>query len=390
MTGYNTGLSSGLKNVRTPAFAGSDSSKDLAGDCLYGRVLDVILDMSHKDVKHLGGTQALYGVFYQPLFVASTESTSSGDWFAYCGNQTVRQIPIKGEIVKVEYQTAGSVAESTFKSDGPALRAYWTEIVPVWNHPHLNEYPDTVKHKTADLGKDFEDNQDIKPLQLNAGDVTIEGRHGNTIRFGGTKSSNSPFCKDVNGKPYIIIRNGQKNTDGDTVYEDVNDDDTSLYLTSDHKVPITEANRKFKGATKAPDLTAKYQGKQLVGNSDRVVLNAREDNLVLSAKKHASINADSVSIDGEKYIGTDAPKIYLGTKAQKEDEPVLLGETTSDHIARFYDALNNCLELLTKGPTQTAYEAVAVTAFNTLKLTISTLKGEVKAKKLESKKVYTE
>lgn len=386
---YNTGLSRGLSRTSVNSFAEEDGG-NAAGEVFYARVVDVILDMSHKDVKRFGGTQALYGVFYQPLFVASEEELRDGDRFAYCGCQTVRKIPIKGEVVRIVLQTAGSVSESSFQHDGNVLRAYWTEIVPIWNHPHLNVYPDTVKSQKADLGKDFEESSEIKPLQLNAGDVTIEGRHGNTIRLGGTKSKNSPLAKDVNGKPYIVIRNGQKKTDGDTVYEDVNDDDTSLYLTSDHKVPITEANRKFKGATKAPELTAKYQGKQLVGNSDRVVFNAREDNLVLSAKKHASINADTVSIDGEKYVGLDASKIYLGTQAQEEREPVLLGETTSQHIIDFYDALNKCLELITKGPTQTAWEAAAVTAFNTLKLNILTLKSRVKIKELESKKVYTE
>ena len=375
-----------------------EEGKTDSSEVFYGRVVDVILDMSHEKIKSLGGTQALYGIFFQPLFVATTEeSPDYGDRFAYCGQQNFRQIPIKGEIVKIVYQAAGSVSETKFKSNGNVTRAYWTEIVPVWNHPHLNYYPDTVamtkEHKQADFGKDFKENSDIKPLQLNAGDITIEGRHGQSLRFGGTSSDNSPLAKsDTNGKPYTILRNGQKSTQGDTVYEDVNDDDSSIYLVSDHKVPITEANRKFKGATKAPEATAKYQGKQIVANSDRIVINAREDNLTLAAKKHASINADTVSVDGEKYIGLDASKIYLGTKAQKENEPVLLGMTSIGHLRNFYTNLMTICQTTSAalgGAGMTAWEkGPGAAAFQSIVQLCNDRIGHLN--KLLSRKVYTE
>lgn len=396
---HNVGFSRGLSNVSTPTPGGEEGSSP-AGQVIYGRVVDVILDMSHKRVKSLGGTQALYGIFYQPLFVAAQEDIPDyGDRFAYCGCQTIRQIPIKGEIVKIVYQVAGSVSESSFNSDGTALRAYWTEIVPVWNHPHLNVYPDSVKlakeHQQADLGKDFKEDAAVRPLQLNAGDVSIEGRHGNSIRLGGTQSSNSTIAKDVNGKPYIIIRNGQKATSGDTVYEDVNDDDSSIYLTSDHKVPITEANRWFRAARKAPEAAAKYQGKQIVGNSDRILFNAKKDNLILAASKHASINAESVSIDGKEsggYVGLNAEKVYLGEQALEENEPVLKGTTTVEHLDRLYSTLitffqQNAAAFASAGMTPWE-KGVGTSTFGNMVTRLQSFKSQLP--RLKSKKVYTE
>lgn len=389
MAGHNLGLSSGLRTTKTSGTRTNSPEEVIK----YGRVVDVILNMSHDRVKSLGGTQALYGVFYQPLFMASPEDLANdyGTRFAYCGQQTFRQIPIKGEIVQLENKLAASVSESEFNHDGNVFRTYWTAIVPVWNHPHLNFYPDTVElnGKNANLGKDFKEDISVKPLQLNAGDVTLEGRHGQSLRFGGTTSDLSPLADSKNnGKPYTILRNGQKVTQGDTVFEDINDDDSSIYLTSDHKVPITEANRKFKGAKKAPDLAAKFQGKQIVENSDRIVLNAREDNLTLAAKKHASVNADTVSVDGEKYIGLDAAKIYLGTDAQQEKEPVLLGDTTTTHLATLYKGLQMPFNTLATTLPSTPWEAAAILAFREV---VSLLKNrESNLPTLKSHKVFTE
>ena len=40
---------------------------------VYGRVVDVILDSTHPRYDSLGKSQALYGVFYQPIFEGAVE-----------------------------------------------------------------------------------------------------------------------------------------------------------------------------------------------------------------------------------------------------------------------------------------------------------------------------
>ena len=358
----------------------------------YGRVVEVIFDPAHPKLKPdagLGGSEALYGLYFQPLFQSTEESDDHFTRFAYCGCQTIRQIPIKGEIVRLEEKLSTPGSEEGLQSDGAVYKTYWTEIVPLWNHPHLNLYPDIKNQPNPDLGKYFKENADIKPLQLNPGDLSIEGRHGQTLRFGGTSTDLSPLAeKSSNGKPYIILRNGQANGSGDTNNEDIDKDDSSIYLVSDHKVPITEANRQFKGAVKMPEVTKNYKGKQIVANSDRIVINAREDNLTLAAKKHASMNAQTTSIDGVDYVGVDAKKIYLGNAAQKEREPVLLGDTTTRHMQQFYTSLQEMLTPLANGPATTAWEALALVALQGIN---QILTGRISdLPHLKSKKVFTE
>ena len=369
--------------------AGSDSEK-----VEYGRVVDVIVDSSHPRYEQLGKTQALYGVFYQPLLERQAEDL--GDQkahlrFAYCKQNSLRQIPIKNEIVTLEVGLSALGIEVR-GSNVDQRKVYWTSIVPVWNHPHLNIYPDVWKMEMQgvplDLGPDFKDNEEIKPLQLNAGDVVIEGRHGQSLRFGGTCSvPNDVSTKETSGKPYTILRSGQAKTEAILCVEDVNKDDSSLYLTSDHKVPIIEANRKFAGAVNVPELAKDYKGKQIVVNSDRITVNAREENLALAAKKHASINADTTSIDGEKYVGIDGKKVYLGEAAKLEQEPVLKGQTTVDLMKDLWNAVVtflSCIQTKPSTPWETNTNVQAMIAAKSILATLARIDST------KSKKVFTE
>ena len=148
-------------------------------------------------------------------------------------------------------------------------------IVPLWNHPHHNAYPDTEQEGEgdADLGKHFEEQNAINNLQMFPGDVTIEGRYGNSIRLGGTKfDSNEITDSSNNGKPYTLLRNGQVETqDGvDTVVEDVNEDAASIYLLSDHVVKLEQSNVKREAFSNEPDKSDKYKGSQVIINSGRL------------------------------------------------------------------------------------------------------------------------
>lgn len=385
-TGRN-GLSGGYPTLN----GGSPSGEGTR----YGRVVDVILDSSHPRYLNMGAEQALYGVFYQPLMERQPEDLPEkfSLRFAYCKPTTLRQIPIKNEIVTLEEGLSGLGVEER-GSNVDQSRIYWTSIVPIWNHPHLNIYPDTWKMEHegieyADLGPDFEENRAIKPLQLNAGDVSLEGRHGQSLRFGGTTSfPNEVTKKDTNGYPYIIIRNGQASTNSSTCVEDVNKDAASIYMTSNHQVPISEANRKYAGATTAPGLAKDWKGKQIVLNSDRVVVNAREDNLVFSAKKHASINAKTTSIDGEDYVGVDAKAVYLGVDAQTKINPVLKGQETVDLMKDLWNAVATFLNGISKPAAPPAWvanaAAQAAIAYASIKSTLARIDS------IKSKKVYTE
>ena len=62
-------------------------------------------------------------------------------------------------------------------------------------------------------------------------------------------------------------------------------------------------------------------------NSNRLFFNAREESIILSAKKTIAFTSENTSIDGINSIGLDATKIYLGKQALKnEREPIIKGD----------------------------------------------------------------
>ena len=369
---------------------------------VYGRVVDVILDSTHPRYDSLGKSQALYGVFYQPIFEGAVEDlkNSYGTRFAYCKQNSLRQIPVRNEIVQLEVGPAGAQIQNRddegYKYNVYQEKVYWTAIVPVWNHPHLNIYPDVNLYEqgieeATSLGDGFEENDSIRPLQLTSGDVVLEGRHGQSLRFGGSKYTNGIeglSTEESNGKPYTILRNGQADTEGNVCIEDINEDCASIYLTSDHSVPLLEANHKFAAARENIPLEKDYRGKQIVANADQVFVNARKDNLGLAAKQHLSVNAKSVSMDGEDYLGLDASKIYLGSDAKSEKNPVLKGQVTVEFLS---EVLNNILKLLdVAGKVDEPFVWVSKVA-GMSEITKAALKGILAGiGNLKSEKVYTE
>lgn len=390
MASLNPRIYSSTKSMISSNRVGSAS--DIQAD-QYGRVIDIIMDSSHPKWKELGGSQALYGVFYQHLYKNNEVKDSNEDLnFAYCRQSSVRKLPIKNEIVSLVSDVRSDTTDEYggIKSE----RLYWDEIIPVWNSPHLNAYPDVVRdgNGPVDTGKNFKETGKIKPLQLCDGDVSIEGRHGNTIRLGGTQGKGSPVSKnDTNGEPYILVRVGQEGSAGDTVSEDIDKDKASIYILSDHKAPLTQANDKRKAwkGGKGPTKASDYQGAQIVANANRIFINAREDDIELSAKGEVGLNGKLVALDGKDYVAFDADKIYLGKSAFYEIDPVLLGQQTVMWLQTLCNNLNTLLTTMGTTVSESQLAGLAATA-QAIKPTIMMLGSDAKLKTLQSKKSFVE
>ena len=131
-----------------------------------------------------------------------------------------------------------------------------------WN-ANNNAQPNTLTQEDIEnnskTGSDphFKEIKNIKPLLPYGGDIMIEGRYGNSIRFGSTNTQKSPpnnwSNEGIPGNPITIIRNGQSgSTEGfsdefSSILEDINEDDSSIYLCSDQQIT------NFKKAGVSPD-----------------------------------------------------------------------------------------------------------------------------------------
>ena len=327
----------------------------------YGRVLDVVLDSTHPLWQELGCSQAQYGVLYQKLYEVDQEDQSTSYNFAFCYNPTFRKVPVRNEIVSLisSFSADKSGEENVLFGE----KIYWVDIVPVWNLPFLNEYP---LENQPSFGEFFTDNPaGTNPLQLCPGDVSVEGRHGQSIRFGGTWYNSSPIA-----------------------IQDIDKDMSSIYLTSDHQVPLTQAVDKRDAWKEAPVKASDYKGAQILFNAGRIFINSKQDDIQLSAKTSVGISAGAcLGLDAKEYVGIDAKKIYLGTKALKEKEPVLLGETSTSWLDSLCTLLDTYFNM-TSGVTSPGNASLVGTASTTSKAQLATLKAKIKT--LQSKKVYTE
>lgn len=143
-------------------------------------------------------------------------------------------------------------------------------------------------------------------LQPYEGDSLFEGRGGQSIRFGTTVSGDdSVYYKKTtwkggkNGDPITIIRVAKPTGDGKKyAIEDIGKDESSIYLTSDQKLEKLKAG--FDKNSDAKQIGQKSIA-QIVLNSKRVVINAKDDILLLIGKEKTVLTGKKVLLQSDKY-----------------------------------------------------------------------------------------
>ena len=352
---------------------------------VFARVVDIVLDSSHQDFEEFGKLDAINGIRYKVLRGNQDEIDSQNLPFAYCGESVLKRIPLIDEIVEIVNEPSNSVNENSYST-----RDYYIKPLNLWNNAHHNALPDIINGKTeAKLGKDVVEREDVVTLQPFPGDLYIEGRLGQSIRLSGYKHPKNTFTNDSNnGQPISIIRVGQ-DPEADifeNYVENVDKDDASIYMTSNHTVPLTQSSDKKDTyrSTKPDDLNI-FQGRQVVIDSGRVVLHSKDDHLLLNSVNSIGLSGNSVNIDSSEYIQLDSPSIYLGVNAK---QPVLKGQSSVELLNSLIDVLLDILSShdLALTPNLASTQLVAAASEATPRLL--EIKSELET--LKSNKVFTE
>jgi len=333
-------------NFRTRSTPSSikDIQKDSIGPA---RVIDIILDSDHPEYDNYDGPNSIGMIFYRLITETGLDTTEDGEQEftgqAYPISSYQKLLPLKNEIVFLTKGPDPLVDEGSGEG-----RYYYITPYAIWNHPHHNAIPVKGKDQppTVNIGKGINLDDKIAPLQPFPGDMILEGRLGQSIRFAGGISEKSPFTDESNiNRPLIILSNGQRKTeDGFThLVEDINEDPSSIYFTSNNTIPLTLANDKRDSYDNSPELPSNYKGSQLLFNSDRLTLNARQSDILLSSNTSIGLNSTTVNIDGNEYICADADKIYLGVKARTNQgankQPAVLGHRMEAFLQDILDQL---------------------------------------------------
>ncbi len=228
------------------------------------RVIDIILDINHPLASDYGNYDAVGTIFYVDLEgnnpeINPKDASTASPLFSH-----LKYYPLINEIVLIL-----STNDKNFYND-KQITTYYLPQINMWGHPHhnalptvkglesgqtLNDYQQTeagLVRKVEDGGTDinlgnyFNEQINIKPLLPYEGDMILEGRFGNSIRFGSTNISNdisnpNGWSNSGNtGDPITIIRNGQSSNLDEKGWlpttEDINGDVSSIYLTSNQRI----------------------------------------------------------------------------------------------------------------------------------------------------------
>jgi hypothetical protein len=194
-------------------------------------------------------------------------------------------------------------------------------------------------------GENFKEKKDILKLQPFEGDVLLEGRNGSSIRMGsaisGLKSqyAKKPFFSGNQNSPITIISNGHKKQSGPLAMakiglgrlskslsmptygiEDPDDTDSIFILSSNSQkidMKLAKTSRKIGDGVEKLSM---YLKPQIIGSSDRIILNANKDEIVLIGKKDVKIVTKSWNSDMDKFFTTILDFMEEVIKQNKELE----------------------------------------------------------------------
>ena len=313
-------------------------------------VKDVILNDTSKYFSNVGEWNGIGTVYFKK--VKGNNYKSEGFAKPYFSNFS--NFPLQEELIYIFTLPSPDIQTNNFKEI-----YYYITPLNIWNSNHHNGIPNIFENKNLpdsqkrdyvqtqagavrrvedgssdiNLGKTFKERSNIKPVKKFEGDVVLEGRLGNSIRLGSTvQLDNKPLNNwselGYSGDPILILRNGQGDS-GSVGFlpteENINQDPSSIYLTSTQKIPFQVASANyFSYKENTPTLPDQYSGKQILINSGRLIFNSSEDHLLLSSAKSISLSSNGgLNIDTSQAI-LQTENIYLGSKSATE--PLVLGD----------------------------------------------------------------
>lgn len=356
----------------------------LSTQMVSARVTDIVLDNNHPKFKKYGEWNGIGTIEFQ--IVGNQVGFKDENPKALPLIPYVRNFPLVDELVILFSLPDSNIGESSKNTS-----YYYLNPISVWNHPHHNAYPDPARkafdpsetkdyesieggsvRRTAPYdsdttillqginpsGGEFQEQINVHPLLPFIGDIIYEGRFGNSIRFGSTvNSQGGPDYRNnwseagPNNAPITILRNGQPIDASEQgwipLIENINKDLSSIYLTSNQKVPLQTGwnsnviSNLFRQPPEEPSVYS--SGPQIMLNSGRLVFNTTEDSIILSSKKSVVMAAsDEIGILCNNQISLLSGKVNLG--GADADEALIKGDS---FMVQFENLLKQLINLCT-------------------------------------------
>jgi len=380
--------SAGAGKRAKPSPAGKDGS-------IPAIIVSVVLDEESQAISDsLVSPIAIGAVQFKILGKGGLSDSGGGNVLAYPIDPASFTLPLKNEVVDLlkigttyRYQRRRAGEFQNFNSSETALDdAYKPRKVDSGPQGGSAGYESTsntgISNSTAGgettgYGEYFKPNETIHRLKLYEGDTLLQSRFGQSIRFSGYNN------EEETESPTIIIRNRESDISQneveqpDPVEEEVNQDGSIIAMTSkDYLMGFQPGIVDDGGSsdfetkpTMFEDYPSELKGDQILINSGRVIISAKESEMIFYAKgNYGFISDKSLSIDNEGgifaqtndnmewntqgnnfIINSDGGKIYLGEDGN-EDEPVALGQTLIDILGEILTELQAEIHPTPAGP----------------------------------------
>ena len=361
-------------------------------------VYDIILDDTHPFVKDKG----IEASFIGSIKFRTTDdlTTPEGDLpVAHPMDKGFKNLPIKNELVEIYEFSPGFYGYRRIGLDfNPSFTNAKTSITDTTTPQPQSENTSKDYQEVASTGiskgstntsenigygKYYQPQLGIHKLKLYEGDATIESRFGQSIRFSGFNNDKNQFS------PTLIIRNSEsplnrKLGQNKVVEEDINRDGSVIVFGSDQyqlgfQPGTVDDGGKSDFETKPQsfgDYPSKLIGDQILINSGRVIISAKNAEMMFYSKKNYGFISDgAMSIDNKLGIDvsvgdninvitndrdilmyTGKGSIFLGNT---ELEPIVKGQQLVNILSELIDAITNQVFLTPSGPTKVGPENIS-------------------------------
>ena len=366
-------------------------------DIITVRVRDIVLNPNHPRFEEVGGWSGLGTIFFSSVDTPGLKSINSslGKAKPYFSNS--KFYPLKNELVTIIRAT--DFIDSQKSREREAKQFYYFPPVNGWGGVNHNALPDPIQKGVSvssprksyeqvengavnrehaqspgiSLGNTFKENPRVKSLYPYEGDYILEGRWGNSIRFGSTVRSleipNNWSSEGNEGDPLIILKNGSSpfpSTDPSYVptVEDISNDLSSIYLTSTQKIPFFPSSFKtesFGEDDVSPTSPSEYQGNQILLTSGRLILNSQTDGVLVSSPNVIHLSAgNSIHLDSSSKIVLSSGEIYLVDR--NAEERAVLGDQLVLRLKLFLEVLEGVGMALTNANSN----GIAISSLNNI------------------------
>lgn len=304
-------------------------------------VVDVITNNEHTSYASDGYNVGM--VKFRFLSNSNFRSDDTLNW-AYPMHANRSEYPLRGEIVYIFkslnrfwYLATFNVSNRVTTQDIPELLT--ETITPLGDDQKIDKLRASRAKSTKTgpvtpdvVGVRFKDQLTTKRLKHVEGDIILEGRSGQSIRFGTAwltgvtgNIGKTPFQSlREDQQPNLLLRVGKTpvssnipGTFGLTL-EDINIDASSIWMVTDQIVPLKFATENTLIHARSAVLFPKYlTDDQIVMNSGRIIINAKTDRIIGSS--HGGINwmtslDYTMDVNGDlvSYVGKDIGTTAVG------------------------------------------------------------------------------